>query len=505
MRTDQLTRMIDDATAAWNVAGLRVYFVGIGGCGMSGLVRMLQARGAGCTGSDRIATPATEALLTDGIGVGFDQRAEALPSQCDLLVISAAVSWDHPQVLAAHERGIEVIRYAQALGRCMLGRMGIAVAGTHGKSTTSAMLAYVLTQCGLDPSFIIGATCRQLGGGSHVGTPTDTTGQLADHPKLLIAEACEYDRSFHSLHPTRAIITSVESDHLDVYGTLDAVVESFTHFAQLLPDASQDGHLLIAHDNAHRREVTAGLQCEVETIGFSPAADWTVTYRAPTVELAHHGEQICTWSMQMPGEHNAMNAACAAAAALALPGELASGDRVGEALSGFRGLDRRLQFLGEREVDGLHGDVGTVRVYDDYGHHPSEIDATLRAVRQHEQLSVFGGRLVCVFQPHQHSRTRFLLEEFAQSFSSADVVIVPHIYFVRDSEAEKHKVSARDLVDRLRSRGVTAMHLYPFDAIVETLQSVCRPGDVLVVMGAGPVWQVAHDYLASGQTIEDVS
>jgi UDP-N-acetylmuramate--alanine ligase len=155
----------------------------------------------------------------------------------------------------------------------------------------------------------------------------------------------------------------------------------------------------------------------------------------------------------------------------------------------FLGLDRRLQLLGTR--DG-------VRVYDDYGHHPTEIEATLRALAQREQPHANGGRLICVFQPHQHSRTRFFLEEFANSFEQADIVIVPHIYFVRDSEIEKHRVSSADLVDRLRAKGVRAMHLYPFEAIIEQLENVCRPGDLLVVMGAGPVWKVGRGYLQGG-------
>ena len=182
-----------------------------------------------------------------------------------------------------------------------------------------------------------------------------------------------------------------------------------------------------------------------------------------------------------------MNAATACVLALR---HGADAGRVARSLSAFRGVDRRTQLLGDRPVPG-----GGVRVYDDYGHHPTEIDATLRALRDFERPQDRGGRLICVFQPHQHSRTRFLLEEFAQAFSLADIVIVPHIYFVRDSEIEKTKVSAADLVDRLRKRGVRAMHLYPFEAIVEQLENLCQPNDLLVVMGAGPVWQVGHAYM----------
>jgi UDP-N-acetylmuramate--alanine ligase len=190
----------------------------------------------------------------------------------------------------------------------------------------------------------------------------------------------------------------------------------------------------------------------------------------------------------LPGAHNAVNAATAFVLATWLG---ADPDLLGKSLGAFKGIDRRMQFLGERPMRG----GGVVRVYDDYGHHPTEIDSTLRALREAERPQERGGRLVCVFQPHQHSRTRHLMEEFASSFSQADIVIVPHIYFVRDSEEEQHKVTAGDLVDRLRDKGVRAMHLYPFEAIIEQLENVCRGGDLLVVMGAGPVWQVARGFL----------
>jgi UDP-N-acetylmuramate--alanine ligase len=314
---------------------------------------------------------------------------------------------------------------------------------------------------------------------------------MSAQPGLLVAEACEFNRSFHNYRPTISAITSVEADHLDVYGSLEAVVEAFREFAALLPVAAEGGVLLIGHQDAHRREVTAGLMCDVQTIGFSPEADWHVQYEPQTRKTTLHRRSsgfLTAWTTSLPGAHNAMNAATAAAIASLLG---ADADRVAESIAAFRGLHRRSQFLGERALPS----GGAVRVYDDYGHHPTEIDATLRALRDFEKPQDRGGRLVCVFQPHQHSRTRFLLDEFASAFSSADVVIVPHIYFVRDSQAEKQKVSAGDLVDKLRHRGVQAMHLYPFEAIIEQLQVICRPGDLLVVMGAGPVDQVARGFL----------
>lgn len=489
------------------IAGASVHMIGIGGCGMSGMARLLRARGASVCGCDGKPTQVTEALSTDHFDIVFDETADCLPEHCDMVVASAAVRPDHAQVLEAERRGTPVYTYAEMLGRLMGEHTGVALAGTHGKSTTTAMLGAALTDAGLDPSVIVGATCPQLAAGAlgspvfspstgfRLGGPSVPAGPLRGAPGLLLAEACEFNRSFHSLRPRVASISAVEADHLDIYGSLDAVVEAFHDFARLVPPAEEGGTLLIAHEGAHRREVTAGVACRVETIGYSPEADWHVDYDPASrrVTLSRDGAEVAAWTMRMPGPHNAINAATAAALAILLGAGPAV---VGRSLGAFRGVDRRTQLLGERALDG-----GSVRVYDDYGHHPTEVDATLRALREHERPQDRGGRLICVFQPHQHSRTRFLLEEFATAFSQADVVIVPHIYFVRDSQAERQRVAASDLVDRLRRQNVRAMHLYPFEAIIEQLENVCRPGDLLVVMGAGPVWQVARGYLGFEQGV----
>lgn len=286
---------------------------------------------------------------------------------------------------------------------------------------------------------------------------------------------------------------------MEIYGSIDAIVESFAEFARRLP---REGSLLINHEMPHRLAITAGLNCAVETIGFAPQADWRVelesaagaddersgdgvTADASVTRLSHRGKLVAQWRSPVPGEHMAYNACAAAITAHRLGGAWSD---IAEALADFRGLDRRMQRLGTRAVDG-----GQVTVVDDYGHHPTEVDTTLRALRRHYQPQ----RLICVFQPHQHSRTRFLMEQFAASFSEADIVIVPHIYFVRDSEQERHAVQAGDLVDRIRQKGRQAMHLYPFEAIVEQLQVVTRPGDLVVTMGAGDVWRIARDFLSA--------
>jgi UDP-N-acetylmuramate--alanine ligase len=337
------------------------------------------------------------------------------------------------------------------------------------------MLSHTLIATDQDPTFIVGATCEQIGGGARTGR--------AD---LLIGEACEYDRSFLNFHPTHGVVLNLEEDHLDIYGSLDAIVEAFHEFAQRI---TPEGSLLIAHESAYRTAVAAGLSCKVESIGYAPQADWhieilpSVNVPHQRVSITHLGEKVCEFDCQLPGEHMAYNASVAAVTAHRLG---ADWQGIGAALSDFRGLDRRMQNLGT--VDG-------VTVVDDYGHHPTEIDTTLRALRNHHRPHENGGRLVCVFQPHQHSRTRFLLDQFATSFAAADVVIVPHIYFVRDSEADRKAVSAADLVAKLNDRDVTAYHIDSFDEILEHLRVDLHENDLLVVMGAGPVWQIGHRFV----------
>jgi len=509
--------------AVHELAGRWLHFVGIGGSGMSGLAKLARQRGAVVTGSDRATaggeSSAVKALRTAGIEVVLEQTAASVPSGCDTLVISAAIPPDHAEVVEARRRGIEVVKYAAMLGLLMANpqTLGVAIAGTHGKSTTTSILCHILLQADLDPSFILGAYCEQIGGGSRAGglghgqqgrdgevkqpgsTPTSAP-SLASPPlptaqtDILIAEACEYDRSFHNFSPTHATILNVEADHLDLYKSIDEIVESFATFARLLPP---DGSLLIQHESPHRLSLTAGLDANIETLGFASQADWRIKIDGPHVTLHNHSDLVCSWTKPMPGDHFAYNAAAAAVTAHRLG---ADWETISEAISGFTGLDRRMQLVGYRTEDGYADPSATrnpksaITVLDDYGHHPTEIDTTLRALRQHHQPN----RLICVFQPHQHSRTRHLMEQFAVSFSAADIAIVPEIYFVRDSEQERQAVTAGALVDRLRKQGVTAMHLHPFEAIVEQLEVIAKPGDLVVTMGAGDVWQIGQAFLKRG-------
>jgi UDP-N-acetylmuramate--alanine ligase len=500
-------------SALWPVAGKHIYMIGIGGSGMQGLARLLASRGAIVSGSDNSPSHVTQGLIDAGMSIDFNQATAALPDGTSIVIASAAITEDHPQMKLARKLSttapIEIFNYAQALGRSMQGQTAICIAGTHGKSTTTSMTTALLCDAGLAPTGIVGATCQQLAGSlgprkpgqgfvlGQTTIPSSAPAGLAGAPGILVAESCEFNRSFHNYQPTLAVITSVEADHLDIYGTLEAVIESFAVFARKLPSADEGGLLLIAHENAHRREVTAGVKAAVETIGFNPEADWVVTFNAVNkrASVSHARRNLkAEWQSQIPGAHNASNAACAAAIALVLGVDPAL---ISKSLSAFAGVDRRSQVVGHWKADAAW--TRGVKVYDDYGHHPTEVSVTLRALRQFEKPEDRGGRLICVFQPHQHSRTRHLLAEFAAAFDDADLVIVPEIYFVRDAEIEKTLVTSADLVDKLRDRNIDAMHVYPFPSIVKQLQLICKPGDVVVVMGAGPVNQVAYQFVSTSK------
>jgi len=446
----------------------RIHMVGIGGSGMAGLAAVLLRSGARVSGTDSLESVALSRLADAGAQVTTQQAADSAPPKTELLVASAAIPSQHPELLEARRRGIPVIKYAQLLGALMALRHGIAISGTHGKSTTTAWLAFTLRETGLDPSFVVGAEARQLGGGSGVG----------DGPHF-VAEACEYDRSFLNLRPKAAAILNIEEDHLDCYENLAAILESFARFANLIPF----GGLLVTNGkDANCRTIPTGLAARVETFGFDAedtwqAADLKLRDGCYDFTLLNRGQSLGQVHLAMPGEHNVRNALAVAALACDVG---VSRSAICDVLHEFRGVQRRLE---------VRGEINGVTVVDDYAHHPTEIRATLRAARQRFSPR----RLWCVFQPHQHSRTRFLLADFARSFELADHTLVPRIYFVRDSERERQTIHATDLVEQMCAVGRQAIYIPDFEEIVATLVEGLQPGDLVITMGAGDIWKVADE------------
>lgn len=459
------TRM--DSQAASQFRGKRVHFIGVGGSGMSGLAGMLLDAGAIVSGSEPKPGPVTVELLRKGAKISRDQLGELLDRNIDLVVRTAAVPDKNLEMIAASHLGLKTVKYAQMLGMVMGERFGVAVAGTHGKSTTSAMISFALAQCGVDPSFVIGGTVPQLGGGSHSGAG-----------RIFVAEACEFDRSFHNLRPRVAVITNIEPDHLDYYRDIDEIIQSFHDFARRVP---ADGVIIANGRDRQVARALAPIAARVEPVGLKEDFVWSTRilgidngcYRG---EVSYRSQPVGTLRLSIAGEHNLLNAtmAVAACAACGIPAD----DAI-EALTRFEGVDRRMTVMGQ-----FRG----ATVVDDYGHHPTEIRTTLKALRERFEPR----RLICVFQPHQHSRTRSLLEDFAVSFVQADETIVPDIYFVRDSDAERHSVTAADLVERIKANGQKAVHLASFERIVDHLKEIAREDDLIVTMGAGNIWEIGR-------------
>jgi UDP-N-acetylmuramate--alanine ligase len=457
------------------MSGKKFHFIGVGGIGMSGLATLLVKHKAIVTGSDQTDGSVIDWLRRRGADIKIGHKEHNLDIDCDAVVISAAIKDDNPELMLARRQGIKVYKYAEMLGRLFNCYSGIAVAGTHGKSTTSAWLAHILNLAGFEPCFIVGAAIPQLGGSSGVG-----------NGKWFVAEACEYDRSFLNLKPQIGCILNIEQDHLDYYKDEQEIVEAFCDFAKGI----KPGGTLIANgEDKNTKQIIMdsrlrGNDRKIETFGFSKTCDYyadnleenTGLY---TYDVYHNKELIGRAKNNVPGRHNVANALAGLASAANAGIEP---EKVLQLLPEFTGIDRRLM---------LKAQINGVTVLDDYAHHPTEIRASLKAIRERYQPN----RLWCVFQPHQYSRTRFLLNDFAESFKLADITIVPEIYFVRDSLESKKEVNAKLLVDKIRERGSQAMFIDGFDAICDYLTEQVREGDAVVTMGAGDVWKVADGYI----------
>jgi UDP-N-acetylmuramate--alanine ligase len=457
---------------AVNVAGKRFHFIGAGGIGMSGLAQLLIRHCGIVSGSDQTASDVTEKLCEMGANIKIGHKEHNLAPETDAVVISAAIREDNPELKLARRENIKVYKYAQMLGELMNLYDGIAISGTHGKSTTSGWLVWLLKQAGADPNFIIGAKISQL----------DSSSGVADG-KYFVAEACEYDRSFLNLKPKIGCILNIEADHLDYYRDEAEIVEAFEEFAKGIKKSG----VLIANGQDQNvakviRQLPSDRRCETfgldENCNFY-AQNLQLNNGLYTFDIYHNGKLLGATKIALPGKHNVLNALAVTAMAVnaGLPPQ-----EILQLLPGFTGVERRLM---------LKGQVGQITVLDDYAHHPTEIRASLAAMRQRYQPR----RIWCIFQPHQYSRTRFLLDDFAESFKLADITIVPEIYFVRDSQAEKKEVNAQILVERIRANGPEAVFIDGFEKICDYLKKKVSHGDLVVTMGAGDIWKVADEYI----------
>jgi UDP-N-acetylmuramate--alanine ligase len=445
-----------------------VHFVGIGGAGMSGIARILLARGVRVSGSDRRDTPTLLALRALGarVDVGHDPGNLA---DADTVVVSTAIRADNPELSTARERGLRVLPRAVALAAVMAGRRSIAVAGTHGKTSTTSMLTVAVQTCGVDPSFAIGGDLNESGSNAHSG-----------EGDIFVAEADESDRSFLLLAPFGAVVTNVEADHLDNYGDLAAVEAAFDRF---LGTVHEDGFVVVCADDpgaARLREVPT--KARLRTYGLSPDADLRlddldVAPDGTSYTAVLDGNDLGRVRIQVPGQHMALNSAAALLSGLELglpPVELIEG------LARFGGVHRRFE---------LKGTVGGVRVYDDYAHHPTEVTAQLTAAR-----AVAGtGRLVVAFQPHLYSRTQEFAEGFGRALALADEVVVMDVYGAREDPVPG--VTGAMVADAV-PLPAGRVHFEPsWSAAAPALATRTRPGDLVLTMGAGDVSMVGPEVL----------
>lgn len=454
----------------------RVHLVGAAGAGMSALASLLEQAGCRLSGSDsgtlRAGSPA---WLRSGHAPGH------VPPNCDLLVFSPAVAADNPELMAARRRGLPTLSYPEMVGRLMAEHRGLAVAGTHGKSTTTAMAADILAAAGLNATVLCGAT--------PIGAPSG--GRLGSSD-LLLAEACEYRGHFHQLRPAVAVLLGIEWDHVDCFATVREVEAAFADFVAGMP---RDGRLLVADRCRRSLRIATRSGRRYERFGTTAGADWQAAQVTQDrgrhhFQLRYRGQPLTSIGLQVRGLHNLENALAAAALSWHAGAPAAGIER---GLAGFRGLRRRLEYLGRRRG---------VALVDDYAHHPTEVAASLAALR-----NWFGRRRICcVFQPHQVARTRALLDEFAGSMHNADLVAVADVYLAREPQASEEQGGAErslscptrlaaELARRLAARGTRVAPVHALEDIQTWLRAFVRPGDVLVTMGAGDIGKFAHEFV----------
>lgn len=437
----------------------RVHFIGIGGIGMSGLAEILRTLELDVSGSDLRESETTQRLARLGVTIHLGHHEDHV-RDAQVVVHSSAVRPDNPELRAARESGIPVIGRGEMLAELMRVRYGVAIAGSHGKTTTTSLVATILRAAGLDPTVVVGGKMAALGSNARLGDSD-----------LLVAEADESDGSFLRLSPTLAVVTNIDPEHLDHFGTHEKLKDAFVEFACRVPFY---GLAVMCLDHPHVRDILPRITRRYVTYGLSAQADYSarrIQYDGliTRFEAFKRGEPFAELTLQMPGAHNVLNCLAAIAVADELDVPL---DVMQSALSTFSGVARRFSIVGE--VDG-------VTLVDDYGHHPAEIEVTLDAAQR-----AYSGRIVAAFQPHRYTRTRDLFEGFTRAFDNADVVIVTDVYPA--GEAPIEGVSAEALAEAIRQHGHRDVTWVPDkNDVAEVLEQRVRRGDVVIALGAGDI------------------
>ena len=448
----------------------KIHFVGIGGIGMSGIAEILIDQGFTVTGSDRAASDNTERLTALGAHIYIGHTETNLDADVDALVYSSAIPPENPEIVAARQRKIPVIRRAEMLAEVMRLKYGIGIAGTHGKTTTTSMVSLVLMEGGVDPTVIVGGRLHGLAGSN----------ARLGKGEFIVVEADEFDRSFLSITPTIAVLTTLETDHLDCYRDLEDIKSAFIQFAGKVPFY---GFVVLCLDEPALQDIMPKIKKKIITYGLNGQAD------LQAVELVHkhnttrfivlrNGSELGEVMLQIPGRHNVQNALAAIAVGLELNVPFAN---VKAGIEKFTGVFRRWEVKAE---------VGSITVVDDYAHHPTEIKATLAGVK-----AGWRRRVICVFQPHLYSRTRDFYDEFGRSFFNADVLVVTDVYPAREEPIQG--VSGELIVNAAKEFGHKRVE-YVADKtrVPEFLMQTKQPGDIIITMGAGDIWRFGEEFIA---------
>ncbi|HDT4899241.1 TPA: UDP-N-acetylmuramate--L-alanine ligase [Proteus mirabilis] len=473
MNTQQLAKLRSFVPEMRKVR--HIHFVGIGGAGMGGIAEVLANEGYAISGSDLAPNVVTQQLVALGATIYFNHRPENI-RDASVVVVSTAISADNPEIIAAREACIPVIRRAEMLAELMRYRHGVAIAGTHGKTTTTAMISNIYAQAGLDPTFVNGGLVKSAGTHARLGCS-----------RYLIAEADESDASFLHLQPMVAVVTNIEADHMDTYhGNFDNLKETFITFLHNLPFY---GRAVMCIDDDVIRSIIPKVGRYITTYGFSEDADVRITHYEQKgaqgfFTISREDMPDLDVVLNAPGRHNALNATAAVAVATE---EGIADEHILAALLNFQGTGRRFDFLGNFSLEHVNGQEGEVMLVDDYGHHPTEVDATIKAAR----AGWPDKRLVMLFQPHRYTRTRDLYEDFATVLNQVDILLLTDVYAA--GEAPIPGADSRSLCRTIRQRGkLDPIWVSDVENISSILAGVLTDNDLVLVQGAGNIGKIAR-------------
>ncbi len=447
----------------------KLHFVGIGGIGMSGIAEILLDQKFSVTGSDKAASDTTERLAALGARISIGHQAKNVEHDVDVLVYSSAVPPDNPEIVEAQKRKIPVIRRAEMLAEIMRLKYGIGVAGTHGKTTTTSMISLVLMEGGVDPTVIVGGRLHGLAGSN----------ARLGRGEFIVVEADEFDRSFLSITPTIAVLTTLETDHLDCYRDLDDIKSAFVQFASKVPFY---GFVVLCLDEPALQDIMPKIKKKMITYGLNGQADLQaidITHRSNTTRflVVRGGTDLGEVELQLPGKHNVQNALAAIAVGLELNVPF---ERVKTGIQKFTGVFRRWEIKAE-----LNG----VTIVDDYAHHPTEIKATLAGTK-----AGWRRRVICVFQPHLYSRTRDFYEEFGRSFFNADILVLTDVYPAREEPIQG--ITGELIANAAKEFGHKQVYYIPDKKEVPGfLMKIRQQGDIIITMGAGDIWRYGEEFI----------